>query len=160
MVKSVELHPASVLCADPHGRGGQAVVLPSDHQRGEHRRAVSPPPASLRRRAAVDGLLGRFRRLDPMHHLHFLFVGSRVGEGRLEEVVVESAVRHGAVETADGPDANGKGFGLQWPPDVVVALGLQRQRRRRAETLRLRLVEPPPLLPPGSLSILHNSCWS
>lgn len=50
--------------------------------------------------------------------------------------MVESAVRHGAVETADGPDADREGLGLQRPPDVVVALGLQRQRRRRrAETL-------------------------
>lgn len=119
---------------------------------------MSPPPASLRCRTTVGGFLGQLYGLDPVHGLHFLFVNGRVGEGRLEEVVVESAVRHGAVETPDGPDANGEGLGLQRPPDVVVALGLQRQRRRGAETLRLRLVEPPPLLASRSLSILHNSC--
>lgn len=74
--------------------------------------------------------------------------------------MVQSAVGHGAVEAADGPDADGEGLGLQGPPHVVVALGLQRQGRRRAKTVRLGLVEPPPLLPPRPLPVLHNSCWS
>lgn len=142
MVKSVELDPSSLLCADPHRRRGQAVVLSSHHQRRENWRAVSPSPAPLRRRRTVSTFLlaesrdvALHHRLDPVHRLHFLFVNSSVGERRLEEVVVQSAVRHGAVEAANGPDADREGLGLQWPSDIVVALGLQRQRRRRAETL-------------------------
>lgn len=171
VVKSVELHPASLLCTDPHWRRDQAVVLPSHHQRGENRRAVSPPPASLRGTAhrfllaescdvAVHHRLDsvRLRIKTVVSHLQFLFVNSSVGEWCLEEVLVESAVRHGTVETADGPDADGEGFGLQRPHDVAVALRLQRQRRRTAESLWLRLVEAPSLLRPRSLPVLHNSC--
>lgn len=51
-------------------------------------------------------------RLDPVHRLHFLFMNGRVGELCLDEMVVESAVCHGTVETADGPDADGKGLSL------------------------------------------------
>ena len=86
-------------------------------------------------------------RLYALHRLHFLFVGGGAGEGRLEEVLVQTAVGHGAVETADGPDAGGEGLGLQGPTDVGVGLGRQLQRGG-AESLRLRLVEPPPLLRP------------
>lgn len=107
---------------------------------------------------AESGDVAVHHRLDPVHRLHFLLVNGGVGERRLQDVVVESAVGHGTVEAADRPDADGEGLGLQRPPDVAVALGLQRQRRR-TETLRLRLVEPPPLLPPRSLSIIHT-CWS
>lgn len=46
MLESVKLDPASVFGADPHRRRGQAVVLPSHHQRGECRRAVSSSPSS------------------------------------------------------------------------------------------------------------------
>ena len=164
MVKAAELHPASLLSADPHRRRRQGVVLPSHHQGGEHRRTAGPPPASLRSLRTA----GRFlvaessdvamqHRLDAMRRLHFLFVNRHVGEGGLEELVVQSAVGHGTVEAADGPDADREGFGLQRPPDVVVALGQQRRRGRRAETLRLRLVEPSSLLWPRPRSVLHDS---
>lgn len=75
-------------------------------------------------------------RLNAAHRLQLLFVKGGVGERRLQEVmVVKSAVCHGTVETAYGPDTDGEGFGLQRPPDVIVALGLKRKRGRRAETL-------------------------
>lgn len=161
MMKSVELHANSLVCADPHRRRGQVVVLPSHHQRGEYGGAVGPPPPSRCGRGAMGRLLlaeGRdvsvHHRLDSVHLLRLLFAC----EGRLEEVLVESAVCHGSVEAADGPDTDGEGLGLQRPADVAVSFGLQLRRRRRAETFRFRLVEPPPLLPPRSLSILHNSC--
>lgn len=124
---------------------------------------MSPPPASLRRRRTV----GLFRppqsrdaavnhRLDPVHRLGFLLVDA--GERRLEEVLVQPAVGHGAVEAADGPDAHREGLGLERPRDVAVDLWLQ--RRRRTQTLRLGLVEASALLCPRSLSIFCNSCWS
>lgn len=92
---------------------------------------------------------------------HLLLADSQVREGGLEELLVEPAVGHGAVEAANGPDANGEGFGLQRPPHITAALELQwRRRQQRAETFRLGLVEPPPLLWSCSLSILNSSSQS
>lgn len=130
---------------------------------------MSPPPASLRGLLLAESCdVAVHHRRDPVRLrveavvplLRLWFVSGSVGERRLQEVLVEAAVRHGAVETADGPDANGEGFGFQGPHGVVVALGLQRHRRRTAESLGLRLVEAPPFLWPRSLPVLHNSCQS
>lgn len=157
MVEPVELDPPSVLGADPDGGGGQAVVLPSHHQGGEDGGAVGPPAAPLGNVGgallAEGGEVSLHHRLDAVHRLHlWLLVDAAVGEGGLQQVVVEAAVGHGAVEAADGPDAHGEGFGLQGAPRVDEDLWLQRRRRRRrrgrrTETLRLGLVETPPLLP-------------
>lgn len=57
MVKSVVLDPAPVFHTDPRWGWGQVVVLPSDHQRRENRRAESPPSASGRRHRAVSVFL-------------------------------------------------------------------------------------------------------
>lgn len=104
--------------------------------------------------ASVRHRLKAVRRL-----VHLQLVSGRGGEGRLEEVAVEATVGHGSVEAADGPDADGERLGFQRPPEVVADLGLQLQRGgRRAEALRLRLVEPPPLPRPRPLSVLHHSC--
>lgn len=69
--------------------------------------------------------------------LRVLFLGGSVGEGHVEEVLVEAAVGHGTVEAADGPDANGEGLGLHGAQGVAVALQRPRSRRRTAETLGL-----------------------
>lgn len=162
MVESVELHPSSVVGANPHCGRSQAVVLSSHHQRGEHRRAVGPPPASLRHRflLAESGDGSVHHGFDAVRGVHFLSVGNHAGEGRLQQLLVQPAVGHGAVEAADGPDAHREGLGLQRAADVAVELGLQRGRRRGAETFRLRFVESPSLLWSGSLSVLHHSCHS
>lgn len=168
MMKPVELHPASsLLCPHPHRGRGQAVVFPAHHQRGEDRRAVGPAPPSLCRRRAVGGFalaegadVAAHHHPDALRALHLLLVDSQAADGGLEERLVEVAVGHGAVEAADGPDAHGEGLRLQRPPDGVVARGLQRGRGRGAEPLRLRLVEPPPLLRPRSRRFIHDSCQS
>lgn len=95
------------------------------------------------------------RHLDVVR-LQLPFVHGGVGERRLEDVVVESTVGHGAVEAADGSDAGGEGFGLQGTPDVAVAVLLQWLGGGRAETFGFGFIESPPLLPPGSLSVLHD----
>lgn len=132
MRESVELEPASVRCADSQRRRGQAVVLPPHQQRGKGRGAVSSSPSSGRRRSAASGLLlaeggdaavrRRRHHLHPVHHLHVLFVDGGAGGRGVEEVRVESAVGHGAVKAADGPDADREGFPLQQPP-AGVSLG-------------------------------------
>lgn len=163
VMESVVLDSPSVL--DPEsGRGrGQVVVLPSDHQRGEERRALGPPPAPGCPLGAVSGLLlaevavgGRLHPVGGL--LHLLSVDDRGREGGLEVVAVEAAVGHGAVEAADGPDADGEGLGLQGAPGIAVAPGLRLQGRSlEADAVRLRLVESPLL--PGShpLAVLPGS---
>lgn len=158
MVESVELHPSSVVGANPHCGRSQAVVLSSHHQGGEHRRAVGPPPASLRHRFLLAESGDGSVHFDAVRGVHFLSVGNHAGEGRLQQLLVQPAVGHGAVEAADGPDAHREGLGLQRTADVAVEFGLR--RRRRTETFRLRFVESPSLLWSRSLSVLHHSCHS
>lgn len=136
MRESVELEPASVRRADSQRRRGQAVVLPPHQQRGKGRGAVSSSPSSGRRRSGASGLLlaeggdaAVRHHLHPVHHLHVLFADCGTGGRGVEEMRVESAVGHGAVKAADGPDADREGFPLQQPP-AGVSLG----RRRGAES--------------------------
>lgn len=97
-------------------------------------------------------------RFDPVRGLHFLSGRNHAGEGGLEELLVQLAVGHGAVEAADGSDPDREGLGLHRPADVAVELRLQ--RRRGAETFGLRPVEPPSLLRPRSLALLYNFNYS
>lgn len=172
MVEPLDLDPPHLLGVDPDRRRGQVVVLSSNHQRGEDWRAVSSASAPLCHRRTVGRLLlakgghvALNHRLDAMHRLHPWCVSGGGAEGGLQEVlVVQSAVGHGAVEAANGPDAHGKGFGLQGASDISVSLTQQRSERRRrsrsgrVKTLRLRLVESPPLLGPHSLELHHRFC--
>lgn len=156
MVEAVELDAASLVGADPDGGRGQAVVLSSHHQGGEDGGAVRPPPPTLgavARRVLLPegGEVPLHHRGDALHRRRLrlrLPVGG--GQRHLHQLLLQAAVRHGAVEAADGADAGGEGLGLQGALRLRVELQLQRRRRRRrrkrrAEVVRLGLVETPPL---------------
>lgn len=105
---------------------------------------------------AEGGVRGRLHTIGGL--LRLLPVDNRGREGGLEVVAVEAAVGHGAVEAADGPNADGEGLGLQGAPGIAVAPGLWLQGRSlEADAVRLRLVEPPLLPGPRPLAVLPGS---
>lgn len=161
-MEPVELDPPSVVRPDPRRGRRQAVALPSHHQGGEDRRAVGPPPAPLRRGGDAGGLVlaeggdvAVQHGSDPVRGLRLLLARGRAGEGGLEQLLVQMAVGHGAVEAADGADPRREGLGLRRPAGVGVELRLQ--WGRGAEVFGLGPVKSPPLFGPRPLTVLHVS---
>lgn len=156
LVEPVERRAAPGCRANPHRGRRQVVALSSHHQGRENRRAVSPPTAPGRRQrrsllAEGGRVLKLMRRRRRRGLLAALSLWRR--EHAVLVMVVQAGVGHGAVEAADGSDAHRERFGF-----VGTRVGRWRRRWRRAEIIRVGLVETTLLPALRSLRFLLRTC--